>query len=168
MEAQTLMVRAARAADVPAIARIHVDAWRAAYRGHMPDAYLDSLDVEQRARMWSGALSRPAPARLVVTEPLTAFCFYGPSREDDQAEIYALYVHPDHWRRGGGRVLCARAEQDARERECASIALWALQANEDARRFYERVGYAPDGAERDNTRLTGFALHEMRYRKVLG
>jgi len=167
VEGQTLKVRAAQAADVPAIARIHVDAWRAAYRGHMPDAYLDRLDVDQRARMWSGALSRPAPARLVVTDPLTAFCFYGPSREDDQAEIYALYVHPDHWRQGGGRMLCARAEQDARERECASIALWALQSNQEARRFYERVGYAADGTERENTRLTGFPVHEMRYRKVL-
>jgi GNAT superfamily N-acetyltransferase len=172
VEAQTLKVRAAQAADVPAIARIHVDAWRAAYRGQLPDAYLDSLDVEQRARMWSSALSRPAPARLVVTESLTAFCFYGPSRDDAgqariQAEIYALYVHPDRWRQGGGRALCARAEQDARERECASIALWALKANDGARRFYERVGYAPDGAERENTRLTGFPLHEMRYRKVL-
>ena len=162
-----MIVRAATADDVPAIARIHVDAWRAAYRGHMPDAYLDSLDVDQRARIWSSALARPAPAHLVVSDPLTGFCFYGPSRDDDQAEIYALHVHPDHWRHGAGRALCAHAEAAARERECASVALWVLKSNDAARRFYERIGYTPDGAERDNTRLTGFALREMRYRKVV-
>lgn len=172
MEVETLTVREARAADVPGIARIHVEAWRAAYRGHLPDACLDSLDLEQRARMWSGALARPAPARLVVTEPLTGFCFYGPSRDDAdqgeiQAEIYALYVHPDHWRHGAGRTLCAHAERDARERASTSLALWVLRSNEAARRFYERIGYAADGAERDNTRLIGVALREMRYRKAL-
>jgi GNAT superfamily N-acetyltransferase len=170
VEAKALTVRAARAEDAPAIARIHVDAWLAAYRGQIPDAYLDSLNVDERARMWSGVLARPAPARLVLTEPLTGFCFFGASRdaEDGVAEIFAVYVRPDAWKQGAGRALCAHAEQDARSRECASIALWTLRSNDDARRFYERIGYAPDGAERENTRLTSFPLHEMRYRKALG
>jgi len=159
-------VRPATANDVAAIARIHVDAWRAAYRGHIADAYLDALDVEERAKMWSRALARPAPAKLIVTEPLTGFCFYGPSRdgEDGVAEIFALYVRPDSWRCGSGRLLCDAALRDARERECSAITLWVLKVNDPARRFYERIGYAADGAERSNTRLTGFPLHEMRYR----
>ena len=75
----------------------------------------------------------------------------------------------DRWltRQGAGRVLCDQALLDARERECAAITLWTLKANESARRFYERLGYAPDGAERSSARLTGFPLHEMRYRKTL-
>src|SRR6185295_16283270 len=93
-------------------------------------------DVEQRARMWSSALSRPAPARLVVTESLTAFCFYGPSRDDAgqariQAEIYALYVHPDRWRpgavraRGAGRARARMRQHRALgvegKRRCAAL-----------------------------------------------
>ena len=159
-------VRAATAADVPALAQIHVDAWRAAYRGLMPDEYLDSLKVEDRARMWSGALSRPAPVRIVVTEPLTGFCFYGPSRDGEQgvAEIYALHVRPDCWRQGAGRLLCAQALADARERECSAVTLWVLKANDAARQFYARIGYAPDGTERMNAHLAKFALPEVRYR----
>ena len=162
-------VRAATAADAPAIARIHVDAWRAAYRGQMPDEYLASLQVAERERMWSGVLSRPAPAKLVVNEPLTAFCYYGPSRdgEADLAEIYALYVQPDAWRQGAGRLLCEHAHADVRQREFPAVMLWVLTTNTGARNFYERIGYAPDGAERTNTRLTKFPLHEMRYRKGL-
>ena len=168
MEATPIAVRAATADDVPAIARIHVDAWRAAYRGQIPDSYLDALSVEERARMWSGALARPAPTKLMVTEPLTGFCFYGPSRdkEDGVAEMYALYVQPDCWRQGAGRLLCEHALADARERECAAVSLWVLKTNQRARSFYERMGYAPDSAERTNTRLTRFALQEMRYRKA--
>ena len=162
-------VRAATAADVPTIAQIHVDAWRAAYRGQIPDSYLDSLKVDERVRMWSGAIARPLPARLIVTDPLTGFCFHGPSRagEEGVAEIFAVYVRPDAWRQGAGRLLCEHALADARARECAAMSLWVLKTNERARSFYERIGYVPDGAERTQTRLTGLPLHEMRYRKAL-
>jgi ribosomal protein S18 acetylase RimI-like enzyme len=168
VETKAMTVRAATVDDAAAVAQIHVDAWRAAYRGQMPDAYLDALSVEERARMWCGALARPAPARLIVTEPLTGFCFYGASRDDGAfAEIYALHVRPDRWRQGAGRALCEHALADARERECPAITLWVLKANQPARRFYERLGYSPDGTERVNQRLTGFPLHEMRYRKAI-
>jgi GNAT superfamily N-acetyltransferase len=168
VETTAIAVRAATAKDAGAIAQIHVDAWRAAYRGQMPGACLDSLSVEARARMWSGALARPAPARLVVTQPLTGFCFYGASRDDAAlAEIYALYVDPLRWRQGGGRALCDHALAEARSREHPAITLWVLEGNRPARRFYERLGYSPDGAERVNTRLTGFPLHEVRYRQAL-
>jgi ribosomal protein S18 acetylase RimI-like enzyme len=162
-------VRAATPEDAAVIARIHVDAWRAAYRGQTPDAYLDSLSAEERERTWAGTLARPGPGKVLVTERLTGFCFYGPSRdgEDAVAEIFALYVRPDSWRRGAGRLLCEEAARDARSRECAAMTLWVLKTNERARHFYDRLGYLPDGAERTNTRLTGFALHEMRYRKAL-
>jgi len=169
MEASAITVRAATADDVREIAQIHVDAWRAAYRGHMPESYLAALSVEERAKMWSRVVSSPAPARLVVTDPVTGFCFHGPSRdkEDGVAEIFAVYVRPDSWRHGAGRALCAQALDDARERACTAITLWVLEANVPARLFYERLGYSADGAERTNTRLTEFPLHEVRYRKVL-
>ena len=161
-----MKVRAATPDDADAIARIHVDTWRAAYRGQIPESYLDALSVEQRARTWASTLARPGPGRVLVTEPLTGFCFYGPSRdgEDGVAEIFALYVRPDSWRQGAGRLLCDEALRDARSRECTSMTLWVLQTNERARRFYERIGYVLDGAERSNTRLTGSPLHEVRYR----
>lgn len=167
MEIAGLSVRDATARDAAAIAHIHVEAWRAAYRGRMPANYLDALSVEERARMWSSVLARQGPAKLVVTEPLTGFCFYGPTRDDEQgvAEIFSLNVLPDRWRQGAGRLLCERALRDAIARGCAAVTLWVLKANEPARRFYERIGYAADGAERINTRLVESPLAEVRYRK---
>lgn len=164
-----MKVRPATPSDADAIARIHVDTWRAAYRGQIPESYLDSLSTADRARTWAGTLARPGPGKVLVTERLTGFCFFGPSRdgEDAVAEIFALYVRPDSWRRGDGRLLCDEALKDARDRECSAMTLWVLKTNERARRFYDHVGYAPDGAERTHTRLTGFPLPEMRYRKVL-
>src|SRR5438309_5691153 len=58
----SLTLREATRADARAIAEIHVAAWRAAYRDLMPQSYLDSLSVEERAPMWEKTIAQPGPA----------------------------------------------------------------------------------------------------------
>jgi len=170
---ENLKVRDAKAADVPAIAELHVAAWRAAYRGHMPDEYLASLRVEERGERWSRTLSRPGPHKLAVAElggEVAGFCFFGPTRDENQpnvAEIFSLNVHPASWRRGTGRALCEHAFREAAAREHTAMTLWVLRENEGARRFYERLGYTPDGGEKTDTQLIGSPLHDVRYRKAI-
>ncbi len=36
-----MLIRPARPADIPTMARVYVETWRATYRGILPDAYLD-------------------------------------------------------------------------------------------------------------------------------
>jgi len=45
---------------------IHVRAWQSAYRGQMPDEYLDGLSAQERARMWSDAPARHDDSRAIV------------------------------------------------------------------------------------------------------
>ena len=45
-------VRWATADDAAAIAAVHIASWRAAYRGLLPDAVLDSLSLEARTDHW--------------------------------------------------------------------------------------------------------------------
>ena len=47
--AGAVTVRHARAGDAPDLGLVHVRAWQAAYRGQMPDDYLDGLRPEERA-----------------------------------------------------------------------------------------------------------------------
>ena len=168
-----MKLRTATPADAPAIAEIHVATWRAAYRGLMPDDFLAALSVDERTQMWRNALSRPNPSRLTVAEfdgVLGGFCVYGPTRDDwapDVAEIYALNIHPDRWRHGAGRALCEEAYGEAAARGHTSITLWVMAGNASAQRFYERLGYAGDGAARTNSHLIGRAFEELRYRKVI-
>src|SRR5215207_4157273 len=51
-------VRPARIPDAPARGRVVVRAWQVAYRGHMPDDYLDGLRAEDRAAYWEEVLRR--------------------------------------------------------------------------------------------------------------
>jgi ribosomal protein S18 acetylase RimI-like enzyme len=168
-----LSIREAISADAHAIAEIHVAAWRAAYRGLMPDEYLAALSVEQRYDRWSKALSRPGPAKLAVVqfgEEIAGFCSFGPTRDEapsDIAEIYSLHVHPDRWRHGAGRLLCEYAFREAAAREHTAMTLWVLKGNDGARRFYQRLGYVHDGTEKMETQTIGTPLYDVRYRKAI-
>ncbi len=51
-------VRPATVADAPAMGQLVVRAWQAAYRGQMPDDYLNGLRAEERAAYWDGVLRR--------------------------------------------------------------------------------------------------------------
>jgi hypothetical protein len=57
LPASMVTVRRATLADAPAMGRVHVRAWQAAYRGQMPDAYLDGLRPEDREAHWEGTLA---------------------------------------------------------------------------------------------------------------
>jgi GNAT superfamily N-acetyltransferase len=166
-------VRVATAKDAAPIAQIHVDTWRVAYRGLLPEDEIRKLSVEQRRAFWESELAKPGPRKVDVAEDgagVIGFCSYGPTRDHDAgaaAEIYAVYVHPDQWRRGAGRLLCERALQAAAERGHESMTLWVVKGNERACRFYERIAFAPDGGARSNTRFLATPFDEIRYRKAI-
>jgi GNAT superfamily N-acetyltransferase len=81
------------------------------------------------------------------------------------AELYALYVHPAWWSTGTGRALMERVLARTSTAGYQSITLWVLRDNLRARRFYERAGFAPDGATNVLRRLAD--VTELRYRRAL-
>ena len=168
-----VIVRDAKPDDARTVAEIHIAAWRAAYRELMPADYLASLSLEERADMWTRSIVRGSPSRLAIAEvdgALAGFCSFGPTRDalpDDVAEIYAVNVAPERWRRGAGRALCEHALRQAAAREHRTMTLWVVKGNDPARRFYERLGYAPDGAERLNSQLVPIPFTEVRYRRLI-
>jgi len=99
-------------------------------------------------------LSAPWP------HPLTA-----DGEDGSVAELYALYVRPAWWSTGTGRSLMEQALARTSEAGYRSITLWVLRDNRRARRFYERAGFAPDGATNVLVRLGG--VTEVRYRRAL-
>jgi ribosomal protein S18 acetylase RimI-like enzyme len=149
------------------VARVHVLAWQSGYRDILPAELLASLSVEERTGRWRRQL---AESRTWVVSapagPVLGFVSVGPSRDEDappgDGEVYALYVHPDTWGTGvGSRLLTTAAEHLATAHTGAT--LWVLERNERARAFYERHGWRPDGAHRQETRAAAL-LEELRYR----
>jgi RimJ/RimL family protein N-acetyltransferase len=162
-------VRRATAADAPAMGRVHVRAWQAAYRGHMPDDYLDGLRPEDRAAFWDGALRRDDRGGTVLVVErdgeVVGFAAVGPSPDPEGAgELFAINVDPAHWGTGAGPALLEAAQDELARLGFAETVLWVLPANARARRFYERAGWAGDGTERTVDAL-GVTVPEVRYRR---
>jgi GNAT superfamily N-acetyltransferase len=162
-------VRPARVDDAAAIAETHVRTWQAAYEHVFGAERLAALDLEARTANWQRWLRDPEPRwHVFVAEEengrVVAFATLGEGRErGDEAELYAIYALPEAWGSGAGPALMAAALEALREDGFRAAILWVLEDNPRARRFYEREGWAPDGARREGEHL-GIEVAEVRYR----
>jgi ribosomal protein S18 acetylase RimI-like enzyme len=167
-----LTIRAALPADAEAISRVHIGTWQRAYRGLVPDAFLDSLSerVEGRVMWWRQQLESGATA-LVTEEAgrVTGFVGFGgaePPTDSELGEVFAIYVDAADWGRGHGRALLVAAQGALRARGFTAAVLWVLATNQRARGFYERGGWTVDGGTKTE-QIGGEPLQEVRYRRPL-
>lgn len=103
------VVRPAHVTDAPRLGRIGLRAWQAAYRGLMPDEFLDGLSAEQRTASWERGLatpSEPGQAQLVVEDDdgeVAGFVVTGPTRSGEgTGEVRVLNVEPTRWAEAWG------------------------------------------------------------------
>lgn len=122
--------------------------WRGAFTGLAPQDFLDAMDPGSIAASWADSIAA-GRSRLhvaVLDEQVIGYAGVGPERDvsapPNTGELYALFVHPDHWGTGAGRALTDAACADLREAGCTTVRLWVLEANIRARRFYTRYGFA--------------------------
>jgi len=151
-------VRRAVADDARAIAEIQVAGWRAAYRGFLPDAFLDAFTVQARAARWTELLEQGSETYVAKG----GFCSVVRPARDGSApvELAALYVAPARWRHGIGR----RSLDTALPRE-EGVTLWVFSQNHRARSFYAASGFSDDGAEAVDP---GTGVLEIRMRRTAG
>jgi ribosomal protein S18 acetylase RimI-like enzyme len=142
-----ISIRQARLADVDAIARVHVQAWRETYRDLMPQAALDGLSVDRRAAQWRGTLgAADSPTFVHVAVRDGVVCGFGSAGRvrwtglSTEGEISALYLLDAIKRQGIGRRLFRRLIRGLAAQGFRSAGLWVLTENPPARRFYEAMG----------------------------
>jgi len=88
--------------------------------------------------------------------------------EDARAlAVIAINLLPSQWRRGLGRVLLEETARRLHQQGFSDATLWVLRDNDRGRQFYEALGWLFDGGEKHDHKLTGFPLHEVRYRRQL-
>lgn len=167
-----LSIRMASVDDKAEVARVHVRTWQVAYRGLLPDEYLDQLRPENRAARYTFDSDDPNQRSTYVAlddDNICGFTTFGISRDGDlpdAGEIYAIYVDPDQWGAGAGRLLMANARSRLCEMGFRDAFLWVLDGNDRAQRFYEIDQWSPDGMRR-HEEIWGITVNEVRYRRPL-
>jgi ribosomal protein S18 acetylase RimI-like enzyme len=75
-----------------------------------------------------------------------------PARDEDlgprACEVAAIYVDPSRWRSGVGTSLLHAAVRRLDDGRWDEATLWVLEDNPQARGFYTKHGFTPDGALR--------------------
>jgi ribosomal protein S18 acetylase RimI-like enzyme len=140
-------IREATVADAAGIARVHVDSWRATYRGIVPSDHLASLSYEEREARWASILSNPEPGSVVYvatdeTGQVEGFAAGGRQRGSDPTyagELYAIYLLEAYQRQGIGRRLAVAVAERLARSGLSSMLVWVL-ADNPARTFYAALG----------------------------
>ncbi len=139
-----MRIRPATRRDADAVANVHAESARAAYRHIFGDAPFPADDAR---KMWRSRLAEAAVAVVAETsDDVVGFAVVTPD-----GTLTGLYVRPEWWRRGIGTVLL-----DAVPEACV---LWVLKENVIGRAFYERHEWTPDDVEQRDAR----GVVEVRY-----
>jgi len=162
--------RPAERADVPALAEL-VRACGESHRswaGDVPVPPLEGEELEWELRFArSGAWIHLAEDRGAIVG-VVAFAGGQASRTDRTpvpglAHVSAVFVAPEHWRRGIARALLDRAEAAMREQGYERAQLWTLEGS-PAEQLYSTLGWERDG-RRDHFPPMG--LDTVAYVKAL-
>lgn len=168
------ITRPAVLSDASGIARVHIKTWQCAYRGQIPDSYLDSLSIEERAKGWKKILSKLENGNYALVaerqNQIVGWCTFGKSRDEDvidgRGELYGIYIDPQYTGMGIGSKLMEVAMDTLQNEGYKETTLWVLETNVKTRKFYEKKGWKIEGKKKDDQR-DGFTLHEIRYIRML-
>ncbi len=165
-----MIIRPASIEDSRGIAAVHVSSWRAAYRGIVPQTYLDQLSVADRQAGWVRLFEQGDSEVLLAEKPVgvIGFSSFGKSRdkgaEQSAGEIYAIYVDPEEWSAGVGYALFEHSMARLAVLGFSHASLWVFSANARAIQFYERIGFKVCAGSETMMKIGGEELEEVRYR----
>ena len=164
-------IRKGRVEDIEVISSILARSWKVAFKGSVPQEYLDELKEDFWVEFFQkGIAEGQITVQLVYENQLPVGCIsYGKSRDPklaDWAEIITLYLLPEFFGKKYGKALLDVALTEMKEQGYENVYLWALDENERARKFYEGQGFLWNG-DKNIVGIMGKALVNLRYvRKI--
>ena len=124
-----MLIRKVKYEDIEQIVDIDIKDWKIMYRGIIDDNILKNLDRNKKIEKYK---KRYETEKIIVAEnheTVLGFCWYDDNIENEKngadSEIVAIYVDCDNLGNGIGK---------------RKMILWCLEKNENARKFYEKMG----------------------------
>jgi diamine N-acetyltransferase len=144
-DARSVRIAALTAGDIGGLCALAAEIWRAHYPAIISMAQIEYM----LAQRYNPAVVRDELARgdlwwdkLLVNGRMVGFASYFLLHSARAMKLDKLYVHPDHQRRGYGRMLIDRAVTMARAYGCDALMLAVNKRNENAIAAYAKHGFA--------------------------
>jgi L-amino acid N-acyltransferase YncA len=163
-----MLTREARVADVPQIAKVHVDSWRTTYASIVPDEFLARMSYEDYEARWRSWMAHPGGDEgFYVAElqsgQIVGFASGGPrigGHPRYEGALYAAYLLREYQRKGLGRRLLGAVTRRLVAQGKSSMLAWVLGENL-SRHFYEIMGGKLLGSQQ--LEFGGVRLEEVAY-----
>ena len=149
--------------DRTAISRVYEESWKYAYRGIIPQKFLDALPESR----WADKIDTPGWNMMVCIEngEYIGTSSFGKSRFEnypDAGEVISIYLLPDYMGKGYGSKLMDAVINELRKQGFIEVFLWVLEENKRARQFYEKYGFESTNEYLEDN-IGGKELREVRY-----
>ena len=145
------------------ISRIYENSWKYAYKGIIPQDYLDVIPEGR----WVKNFDIPGWSTMVCVENgdyigTSSFSRSRFAQYPDSGEVISIYFLPEFMGKGYGSKLLEAVMSELKNRGFTEVFLWVLEENNIARRFYEKYGFKCSYDYLDDN-IGGKALREVRY-----
>jgi GNAT superfamily N-acetyltransferase len=155
--------------DAKAVAEIQTASWQFAYKGIVPQDYLDVIDVKKREENWAkGMIEDPTIVRLVACEDndhAIGFICGLHNRDKDSkidSELWAIYICPQKIKNGIGEMLFTSFVTELKSKNFSTMKVWVLEENKIGRSFYEKMGGTLSTLQKE-IEIGGAKLKEVSY-----
>ena len=139
-----IVIRKVKYEDIEQIVDINIKDWKKVYKGIIDDDILNNLNREEKIKKWREHYNI---GNVIVAEEngvILGYCRYEDNANDEDlkidSEIIALYVDCDTLGMGIGRKLVEYVMKDLKNKNKTKMIIWCLEKNQNARKFYEKMG----------------------------
>lgn len=152
------IIRRATVDDAAEIANVHINSWREAYKGLMPEDFLNDrpLNFKNRYLLWKRVTADPNQVTFVVESSehgVVGFINGSKARDpeyQDYAEVYAVYLLKKYHHLGLGFELLKKYFDECSSLGFTKAYLWVLKDNPTIK-FYKRTGGHFNGHEKEES-----------------
>ena len=158
-----IIIRNALSEDACSLADCHISCWQSAYKGIVPDDFLEKMLIEkdQRVERYRKVLSAPGDCEyycVMYAETMIGFLII----HKNDGDIWAIYLIEEFWGKGYGKEMMDFAVNELKRIGHKEILIWVFEDNHRARGFYEKYGFGFEGTKKESD-CWGKPLVELKY-----
>lgn len=172
MKTNRVYIRYANKDDANTLALINSKSFQQAFNGIIPDVFLkERFSYERLKDRLYKELNEGTTSSCIMYKddtPIGMLTFAKDDhkeRDNSEIDIWRIYILPEHWGQNLGVEFINWVIEELKRKGYLKIALWVVEENIRARKFYEKIGFTHEG----ETRIIspGREIKEYRYIKYL-
>lgn len=152
-----IIIRKATIEDTAEIANVHINSWREAYKGLLPQDFLDEgpLNFKKRYELWKKVTQNPDQVTLVAESAdhgIVGFVNGTHGRDKDKkdwCEVWSIYLLEKYHNKKIGFNLLKQYFDAHIDKGFTKGYLWVLDNNPTIK-FYEKVGGRYEGRDKED------------------